>query len=425
MAAERTTTGVRSRAAPIIERAPLPIVEVQGNTHLVSHVNSAFCSLVGKSRAELIGKSFAEIVHGGEKCVPILDRVYQTGEAATHAYEDGSEPTPVYWLYAMWPALDAEERPEGVIIQLARAADFHKNTVAINEALLIAGLRQHELTETADKLNAQLQREIAERKVTSAALQEAKDRLDNQAGELERLVAERTEELTAANKQLEMFVYSIAHDLRAPLRAMQGFSTMLVEEAGAALNETARHYADRISQSAQFMDALLIDLLAFSSISQQRVDLVPVALETVIQDALDPREKDIREENARVEMTGPWPPVLAHRVTLRQVLSNLISNALKFHAVDTPPLLRVRAEERGEFVRVWVEDNGIGIAPEHQAQVFRIFNRLHGEKYPGTGIGLAIVQKGIERMGGRVGVESAPGQGARFWFELRKSPKVF
>jgi signal transduction histidine kinase len=430
MAVERTLCktnpafGGQSRVAPIIERAPLPTVEVQGKTHVVSYVNSAFCALVGKTREELIGKAFVEIAQGGDKCVPVLDRVYQTGEAATLAHEAESEPNPTYWLYAMWPALDADERPEGVIIQLTKSAEFRRNAAAINEALLISGLRQHELTESAEKLNAQLQTEIAERKLTSAALQEAKDRLAGQAGELERLVAERTEELTAANKQLETFIYSIAHDLRAPLRAMQGFSAMLVEEAGGALNETGRHYADRISQSAQFMDALLVDLLAFSSISQQRVDLAPVNLEAIIRDALCQLEMGLQEKNVRVEITGPWPQALAHPGTLGRVLSNLIRNALKFRAVDTQPLLRVHAEERGEFVRVWVEDNGIGIAPEHQAQIFRLFNRLHGEKYPGTGIGLAIVQKGIERMGGRVGVESAPGEGSRFWFELRKAPKI-
>jgi signal transduction histidine kinase len=412
---------LRSRAAPIIERAPLPLVEVQGTAHLVSYVNSAFCTLVGKTRGELIGKPFAGIVHGGDECVPILDRVYQTGEAATHAREDESEPNPAYWLYAMWPALDADEQPVGVIIQMTKAADFRQNAAAINEALLIAGLRQHELTETAEKLNAQLQREIAERKLTGAALQEAKDRLAGQAGELERLVAERTRELTSANKQLETFVYSIAHDLRAPLRAMQGFSAMLVEEAGAALSETGRNYAGRISKSAQFMDDLLADLLALSSISQQRMDLVPVNLETVVQHALSRLEKDIQEKNARVETIGPWPRVLAQTLTLGQVVFNLMSNALKFAAPDTQPLLRVRAEEQGEFVRVWVEDNGIGIAPEYQEQVFRLFNRLDGEKYSGTGIGLTIVQKGIERMGGRVGLESTPGRGSRFWFELRKA----
>jgi signal transduction histidine kinase len=414
-------SGLRSRSAPIIERAPLPIVEVQGSTHIVSYVNSAFCMLLGKTRGELVGKTFAEIVDNGEKCVPILDRVYQTGEAVTHAHRDDSETSPAHWLYAMWPALDESERPVGVIVQMTKTADFRQNVAAINEALLISGLRQHELTETAEKLNAQLQREIAERKLTSAALQEAKDRLADLAGELERLVAERTADLTAANKQLATVVYSIAHDLRAPLRAMQGFSEMLVEEAGAALSQTARSHADRICQSAQFMDALLVDLLAFSNISQQRVALVPVNLEEVVQNALWRLGKSIQERGARVEIAGPWPEVLADASMLEQVVLALMSNALKFVAADTQPLLRVRAEDRGEFVRCRVEDNGIGIAPEYHEQVFRLFNRLHGGKYPGTGIGLAIVQKGIERMGGCVGVESTPGRGSRFWFELRKA----
>src|SRR6185369_1368395 len=155
---------LRSRAAPIIERAPLPLVEVQGSAHFVSYVNSAFCILMGKTRKELIGKPFPEIVHGGDECVPILDRVYQTGEAATHARPDESEANAAYWLYAMWPALDADERPAGVIIQMTKAAGFRQNMAAINEALLISGLRQHELTESSEKLNAQLNAEIAEHK---------------------------------------------------------------------------------------------------------------------------------------------------------------------------------------------------------------------------------------------------------------------
>src|ERR1041384_5637695 len=111
-------TGLQSRAAPIIERAPLPIVEVQGSGHLVSYVNTAFCQLIGKTRGELIGQAFSEIVCGGEQCLPILDKVYQTGEAATLAQKDDSDPQPANWLYAMWPALDAHEKPVGVIVQM-------------------------------------------------------------------------------------------------------------------------------------------------------------------------------------------------------------------------------------------------------------------------------------------------------------------
>ena len=259
-----------------------------------------------------------------------------------------------------------------------------------------------------------------ERKKADEALREARDRLADQAAGLEHLVHDRTAQLTEINKQLQTFVYSIAHDLRAPLRGMQGFATMLLEEEGQALSMTGRDYAKRIGNAALFMDALLIDLLAFSRISQQQLHLAPVNLEAIAQSALSRLEREIQENNARVEMVGAWPGAVGHEPTLVQVFTNLVANALKFVAPGTVPLVRLRAEEIGEFVRVWVEDNGIGIAPEHQERIFRLFTRLAGQTFPGTGIGLAIVQKGIERMGGRVGVDSTPGQGSRFWFELRK-----
>ncbi len=434
------TPRLESRAAPIIERAPLPIVEVQGKNHLVSHVNSAFCVLIGKSRAELNGKPFPGIVPGGEKCLPILDQVYQTGEAATLAHAQDSEPEPACWLYAMWPALDANEKPVGVIIQLTSSAHFRQNVTAINEALLVAGLRQHELKDHAENLNLHLEVEVAERRKTEETLRLAQAQLSNQALHLEQLVQTRTAELLAANKQLETFVYSIAHDLRAPLRAMQGFSALLIDEAELGLSEEGHGYAHRISNAAQFMDALLVDLLAFSRISQQNLELEPLDLESIVLSGLSGLEKELREKDARVEVIGPWPKVLAHAPSLGQVFTNLLSNALKFVPPGSQPALRLRSEEfstasdtppagaasglegpGGHWVRVWVEDNGIGIEPHYHEQIFRLFTRLHGETYVGTGIGLSIVKIGIERMGGRVGLESVAGQGARFWFELRRA----
>jgi signal transduction histidine kinase len=238
---------------------------------------------------------------------------------------------------------------------------------------------------------------------------------------LEQQVIARTAELDASTKQLEAFVYSIAHDLRGPLRAMQGLSQALVEEHGKGLDETGREYLQRISQSAQSMDRLITDLLSFSRISQQEMKLRRVSLESAVHIALSRHEQEIQEKNAHVKLFVPFPSVLAHEATLGQVLANLISNALKFVAPGVAPQIRIRAEEQAATVRLWVEDNGLGIPQEQQERIFQIFQRLHTTRYPGTGIGLAIVKKGVERMQGRVGVESMAGKGSRFWIQLAKA----
>jgi signal transduction histidine kinase len=301
------------------------------------------------------------------------------------------------------------------------AEQFNEKMLAMNEALVVGSVRQHELTENAEALNALLQAEISQRKQVEEALRQAKAQLTDRAGQLEGMVALRTSELAASNEQLEAFVYSIAHDLRAPLRIMQGYSTMLVEEGGPTLNEITKDWARRINKSAKFMDTLLVDLLAFSRLNQQQVKLTSVNLKTTVESVLLRLQTDIEEKNARVESSPSWPAVLAHEPTLAQVLFNLVTNGLKFVVPGVPPLVRLRAEQKMGFVRIWVEDNGPGIALNHQAQVFRLFTRLDGEKYGGTGVGLAIVQKGVERMGGQVGVVSSPGQGSHFWFELLPS----
>jgi signal transduction histidine kinase len=407
-----------SLSPAIAEHSPLPMAAMEGASHIVHYVNPAFCRLMDKSKEELVGTRFADELPENGECLALLDRVYRTGKSESHTEKMDSEHHPVFWSYMMWPVI-ADKHLVGVMIQVTETTKFHEQTIAMNEALMLGSVRQHELTIAADSSNDRLQDEIRERIQAEEALQRAQAQLADHAGQLEGLVAERTAELTAMNKQLEAFVYSIAHDLRAPLRSMQGFSTMLMENAGTGLSERSRDFANRINKSSQFMDALLSDLLDFSRVSQQRVERRSVNLGSVIGSVLSRLQKEIQEKNARVESVGPWPGVLAHEPTLAQILFNLANNALKFVEPRVSPVLRLRAEERAEFIRIWVEDNGLGIAPEYQNQIFRVFSRLHGEKYPGTGIGLAIVQKGVERMGGRVGVESTLGQGSRFWFELQ------
>jgi signal transduction histidine kinase len=349
--------------------------------------------------------------------VEALDRVYRTGQPESRTEEQLFTRPTVFWTYTMWP-VRAGDQLVGVMILVSVATKNLKLTVAMNEALVLGSVHQHELTEVAESSNVRLQAEIHERQKAEAALREAQQQLWDHAGQLEGLVAERTAELTVTNKELEAFVYSIAHDLRAPLRAMQGFSALVLGDAGTVLSEGSRDFVERIDQSAQFMDAMLSDLLAFSRISQPHLELAAVSLESVIGSVLARLQKEIQDTNACVECSGPWPEVLAHQGTLIHILFNLTGNALKF---VRPPRLRLRAEEKAGFIRVWVEDNGVGIAPEYLEQIFRLFIRLDRGKYPGTGAGLALVQKGVERMGGRVGVESMPGQGSRFWIELAKA----
>jgi PAS domain S-box-containing protein len=242
----------------------------------------------------------------------------------------------------------------------------------------------------------------------------------------EEKVLERTAELQEALRELDSFSYTVAHDLRAPLRAMCGFSEAILEDYGTSLEPTCRKYAGLIRDGSRRMDVLIQDLLAYSRLAREEIPLEPVSLEETIGDALKTLGAEIRSRGAAVEVAPPMPPVLANRMVLVRVVTNLLSNAVKFVPSETVPRVRVWAEARGPRTRLWVEDNGIGIAPEHHERVFRVFERLHRqEQYPGTGIGLAIVQKSMARMGGASGVESEPGKGSRFWIEiptLEKSP---
>ena len=260
---------------------------------------------------------------------------------------------------------------------------------------------------------------------TAADVQDEREALEEVRhlnGVLEQRVAERTTQLADANAELESFAYSVAHDLRAPLRGMRGFSQALLEEHADALDETARDYAVRISRGAERLDELINDLLAYSRLARDEVRVERVDLDGLVAEVL--RHMDSRSEQglAAVEVGRPLPAVLGHRAVLAQVLTNLVGNAMKFVPPGARPRVHIWAEDQGGAARIWVEDNGIGIRAEHRDKIFRVFERLHGQKaYPGTGIGLAIVKKGVERLGGAAGVESEPGRGSRFWFELPKA----
>jgi two-component system, sensor histidine kinase and response regulator len=246
--------------------------------------------------------------------------------------------------------------------------------------------------------------------------------LKEQADSLKKLnqdLIKRADQLTEVNKELESFCYTIAHDLRAPLRAMEGLTATLVEDFGAALDQGGHEQAARIRQAASRMDQMIQELLSYSRLTFVAMDLAPVKMEDVLKDALSQIDFDLKEKKARIQVKRSRNRVMGHHPMLVQVVCNLICNAVKFCAEGVNPEVTIWEEKRGDQIRVWVEDNGIGIAPEHCDRIFRIFERLHDrDHYTGTGIGLAIVQKAITRMGGHVGVESELNKGSRFWFEL-------
>ncbi|HEX7898357.1 MAG TPA: PAS domain S-box protein [Planctomycetota bacterium] len=239
---------------------------------------------------------------------------------------------------------------------------------------------------------------------------------------LEARVEERTRELRRAVDDLNAFAYSVAHDLRAPLRAMLGFSDFLAEEyRNRTLDADGLGYLERIRQSARRMDDLIQGLLEYSRLGRAEPRLEAVDLDVVVADALAQMRGEIDKTQAEVTVRSPLPRARATRLPLTQALTNLLSNALKFVTAGVRPRVEIRAEDAKDRVRLSVKDNGIGVPAEHRERVFGVFERLHPQAaYPGTGIGLAIVRRAVERMGGRTGVDPAPGGGSVFWIDLPK-----
>ncbi len=237
--------------------------------------------------------------------------------------------------------------------------------------------------------------------------------------ELEKRVEERTAQLREMMQEMEAFSYSVSHDLRAPLRAMLGLGELALEHGGAQLPSQVKDYLQGIIAAASRANRLVQDVLAYSRVARASVRLAPINVEKLLRETIN-QYPQFQSPQAEIQMQRPLLKVLGHEASLGQCVTNLLANAVKFILPGTVPRVKIRTEPVQGQVRIWFEDNGIGIERSNQARIFGIFERVHSAReYEGTGIGLAIVRKGVERMGGSVGVESELGNGSRFWIQLK------
>jgi signal transduction histidine kinase len=232
--------------------------------------------------------------------------------------------------------------------------------------------------------------------------------------ELEAEVWRRTGELARSNAALETFAHTISHDIRAPLRSIRGLAGIIEQDFAPHLPADGREYTGRIAAAALRLEALVNNLMAYTRLGQGEIQPEPVSL-----DRLAELTEEIRHDHVGVEVAPNLGSVMAHRDTLGLILANLITNGLKYVAPNRAPLVRVSAVPAGPMVRVAVRDNGIGVAEDDRERIFQPFERPHNRGvYPGSGLGLALVARGVERMGGRYGVNSDGESGSEFWIEL-------
>lgn len=264
-------------------------------------------------------------------------------------------------------------------------------------------------------------RDISEKRRAERELARAHQQLKEHAAELERQVAERTAELRDSLQELETFSSGLSHDMKGPLRAISGYAQVLRDEYAVQLPADGQELAARVVESCERLSRFVDNVLCYTRLKGGHVELVFVDLEQLVSRVIEdyPHAK---QAQAEVKIQRPLLPVLASESLLTQVVANLVSNAVKFVLPGTPPKLKLCTERRGDKVRLWVEDNGIGIAKRDQDRIFELFTRLHSTSaYEGTGIGLAVVERALKRMGGTVGLESEEGTGSRFWVELKSA----
>lgn len=276
------------------------------------------------------------------------------------------------------------------------------------------------LVEGFNDMLQQIERRDGELKQTQSELQQRVEDLQHEVAErrrAEKTLADRTVELQRSNAELEQFAYVASHDLREPLRMITGYTQLLAKRYRDHLDMTAQEYIDFAVDGAKRMQALIVDLLTYSRVGTKGKEFAPADCELVFATTLKSLSVAIDESGARVTH-DPLPIVLCDGAQIGQLLQNLIGNGIKYRN-SRVPAIHVSCQREGAAWLFSVSDNGIGIDPRYTERIFVIFQRLHTrDEYPGTGIGLAICKKIVERHGGRIWLESEPGRGSTFYFTI-------
>jgi PAS domain S-box-containing protein len=381
---KRAEEALRAREAEleiIINRTPFMLTRCSRDLRY-RFVSQAYADMLGRRPSDVVGKPICDIM-GEEGFSTILPHIERVLKGDTEEYE----------------------------------RSVHFRDVGVRFLHVTYTPERDERGEVTGWLASIL--DVTSRRQAEQALQDAHAQLADRALHLEKIVGDRTAKLKEMVNELQHVSYAIVHDMRAPLRAMNTFAGEILDHISADVQSPPQiqDFCRRIIIASRRLDRLIQDSLSYTKTVLQEVPLQPVDLSRLIPSLIE-TYPNLQADKADITIENPLPVVLGEESLLTQCFSNLLGNAVKFVAPGVRPHIRLRCQMSNSFARVTVEDNGIGITRQAQPRLFGMFQRLTAE-YEGTGIGLAIVRKVAERMGGRVGADSEPGKGSRFWVELR------
>ena len=360
---ERKRTEEQLQLQLTVLRAAANAIVISGIDGSIQWVNPAFTTLTGYSAAEAIGQN---------------PRLLKSGRHDRRFYKD------------LWDTVLAGHVWRGVLVNRRKDAQLYTEEMTITPVITGGGAITHFVA---------VKQDVSARKRAEAALRHT------------------ATELARSNQELEQFAYVASHDLQEPLRAVTGYLGLIEQRLGDQLDDKTRQLIDGAVQGAERMHMLITDLLALSRVGTQGKGFTPTDLNTVLDAALGGLSTSVKEAAAQVTH-DPLPMLAVDPSQMLQLFQNLIANAIKFRG-DSPPEIHVGAQRQAEQWVFSVRDNGIGMEPQYFPRIFVIFQRLHTRtQYPGTGIGLAICKKIVERHGGTIWVESQPGHGSTFYFTI-------